>query len=416
MSTVSSLRDILIDQTIHAVAEKGFEDISLRAVTSDAGCSTAAVFQYFGSKAGLIDAAMKKALQNDLDFHRSFAETTAGLVLSQRRFAHQLAFYIEQRSQLITARFWSEIMFKSGQTPKAGEHLRAWHAMRITFWQSRLHENNGNPGLAPILACYCTMEEAYAYALNGQLAYSLMLRETAEALTAQSFAGDGDIQHSEISEWLDRSAHRFEVSATAERNALSQGLLDLAAKHIVHYGVDALTQRKITKLAGTSSAMIAYHFGNLDAFVNEAIWRALAVDIPNEVHPNLLGNCKQTSLSQWADLLTHFIVPARESDNHQNGFFIGVARIIGQAALLVKHRQKLHPIVDHMRKFEGRGSYNASQTIWPPDIKISRAAAAAFAVWVKGQAIVNEAFDDNSRNNKERLLDVASLIFGVQKP
>ncbi|MGD9661170.1 MAG: TetR family transcriptional regulator [Porticoccaceae bacterium] len=414
MSTAPDLRHSLIDQTIRAVAEHGVEGISLRAITANAGCSTAAVFQYFGNKAGLIDEAMKRALEDDIRVHNQFAETTAGLVLHHQRFADQLAFYIEQRSNSISARFWSEILFKSGQIPQASAHLRSWHAMRIDFWRSRLLQSNGNPNLAPILACYCTMEEAYAYALGGRLEYSLMLRETATAITANSFSNNGATQSSEISKWLDRSAQRFEVSTTSERNALSQGLLDLAAKHIINHGVDALTQRKITKLAGTSSAMIAYHFGNLDAFVNEAIWRALAIDIPNEVHPFIEGGRKQTSLPQWAGLLTKFIVPARESQTGRNGFFIGVARILGQTALLVKRRQELQPIVDHMRKFEGRGSYTASQTIWPPNLKISRATAAAFAVWIKGQAIVNEALADTG-NHTECLLDAASLVFGVQK-
>jgi len=404
------LRDALITEAINTVALQGLESFSLRTVSSAAGCSTAVVFQHFGSKDGLMTAALQQALTDEKNTHNHLGDHTTGVIFHHLGFADLIASYVELRSKSVTARFWSEVLFKSQQVAGAPAYLEQWHALRTQFWLTKLSQTSCASALAPIIAAYCAMEEVYAYSLSTHLEYRLLLRETTRALTVKGFGAKPTEYHSDISEWLGQGSPRFQVTHKPDRNALSERMLNLAAKHIITKSISSLNQRKIAKDAKTSSSMIAYHFGNLDAFVNEAIWRALVIDIPNEVNPAIAGGKKQKTMTEWSKFLSTLITRSQTSTKNA-GFYINVARITGQASLLAQHRSEILPIIDHLRTFEGSGSYRASKTIWPSTIKIDRAAATGFGIWIKGQAILSEALSLLDKDNRSQLLDAATLLF-----
>ncbi|MEH6759340.1 MAG: TetR/AcrR family transcriptional regulator [Parasphingorhabdus sp.] len=76
MSKAVSIREMLLDQTVAMIAERGLEKISLRVIASQPGCSTAIIFQQFQSKAGLIAHALEYALAKDDALHCSLTVTS----------------------------------------------------------------------------------------------------------------------------------------------------------------------------------------------------------------------------------------------------------------------------------------------------------------------------------------------------
>jgi AcrR family transcriptional regulator len=411
MSEKHRLRDALVTETIKAISIQGLESLSLRNVSAAAGCSTGVVFQNFGGKEELIAAALEKALSGEKKFHDDFSSHTDAVAFHHLSFADLVASYVELRAESVCARFWTEILFKSQQLVSAPLYISQWHSLRVEFWQAKLSQSACDPALAPILSAYCSMEEVYAYSLIGHPEYRLLLRETTRALTAKGFGVQLSDYHCDISEWLGQGSPRFQVPTQPDRNELSQRLLDLAAKHIVSKGIGSLNQRKIAKEAKTSSSMIAYHFGNLDTFVNEAIWRALLINIPNEVNPAIAGGQKQKNVAEWSAVLSILITRPRTKVKRA-GFYINVARITGEVSLLARQRLELLPIVDHLRNFEGSGSFRASKSIWPDAISLDRSTATAFGVWIKGQAVLNETLSAAEQDSRAQLLDAAALLLG----
>jgi len=411
MSEKHRLRDALVTETIKAISTQGLESLSLRNVSMAAGCSTGVIFQNFGGKEELIAAAMEQALAEEKEFHTDFSDHTAAITFHYLSFADLIAAYIELRAGSVHARFWSEILFKSSQIAIAPGYIGQWHSLRQGFWQTKLNQTSCDSALAPIIAAYCAMEEVYAHALVSHPEYRLLLRESVRALTAKGFSAKASPQHSDISEWLGQGSPRFQMPTKPDRNELSHRLLDLAAKDIVSKGIGSLNQRKIAKDAKTSSSMIPYHFGNLDTFVNEAIWRALLINIPNEVNPAIADGKKQKDVAEWSAVLSLLITHPRTKVKRA-GFYINVARITGEVSLLARQRLELLPIVDHLRNFEGSGSFRASKSIWPAELPLDRSTATAFGVWIKGQAVLNEALSATEKDSRIQLLNTASLMLG----
>ena len=56
-------RDRLLDVAERLFAEHGFDAVSLRAITTDAGANLAAVNYYFGSKEALIEAVVARLVE-----------------------------------------------------------------------------------------------------------------------------------------------------------------------------------------------------------------------------------------------------------------------------------------------------------------------------------------------------------------
>lgn len=401
------IHEALLDQTIAMVAEAGLEKISLRTIAAQAGCTTAVIFQQHGGKAGLMAAALRRALAQDEAAHAALAAECGGLLTSHSSLADFLAGYVALRAGQPVPRFWSEVLFKSKQVGNATSHLVRWHAMRTAFWSGVLGGVSTDPVLAEMIAGYTAMEETYAYPLAGEMQYQLLLRETARALTGTVFgpspAGDGAPG---VSARLDRAPL---PSASTEAVAMREQLLSHAVAAIVEDGIGTINKRGLTDKAAVSSSMIAYHFGDMRSFVNEAVWRALVHGIPRELDPTLGNAAIPATLAEWFAALDGHVRP-RVGDAPA-GFYTGFARITGQACLLAEARGSLMPLVRHLRALEGWGTYRVVQTIGLAGNRIGRDQAAAFGMWIKAEAVLREAGLSDPAGGIGAIIRVAERIF-----
>ena len=266
------LRDTLLTHAIAIAAERGVEGMSLRTVAAAVGYSTIVIFQNFGSKAGFVEAALTRALKEEQRFHNALAARLEGLQPGHEDFANLVASYVELRVTSKTARFWSQILYNARLITNCASMLRAWHALRIDFWQKRLTAAGRATDLAPFLAAYLAVEEVYAFALTEEAEYRLLLRATAKTITRATFASPGgDDDH--IMNWLNTRPTQFHTEPAADPKSLSERLLTVAIADILQSGVKALNQRRVGSNAGVSGSMIVYHFGDMASFVNQAYGR-----------------------------------------------------------------------------------------------------------------------------------------------
>ncbi|MGD9660673.1 MAG: TetR/AcrR family transcriptional regulator [Porticoccaceae bacterium] len=412
MNDSSSLREILIDKTIAAIVVGGLESVSLRAVVNAAGCSTTAIFGHFGNKSGLLQACLEHAFEEDLLFHNNFSHHTRGLALDHQSFAALLASYIELRAKTRAAAFWSEVVFKSRQfsEDKARNSIRQWHQMRVSFWHSRLQQSSCTTDLAPVLAAYTVTEGAYALTLHKNLEYLLLLREACTAITAKSFGASSEHISSQVWTWLESGSPRFSIDAPQTRNPLCERLLNQAAKHIVLQGVDRVNINKIAKDAGTSSAMVLYHFGTMGSFINEAIWRAVLLKIPEEMIPVIKNGHGSKPPTSWLDVVKGLLKKPLDSKKEYNNFYLKVARIIGQAALLARHNSELEPLIDQLRINEGVSVYHIFKNFSKDEGTLPRSIAGVIGLWLKGQVIIDDIHVDQSGSAAESVTDVISTL------
>ena len=106
--------------------------------------------------------------------------------------------------------------------------------------------------------------------------------------------------------------------------------------------------------------------------------------IPSELDPNAETPKTQPTMADWCRVLRGMVQPGSESN--APGFYTSRARIIGQTCLQMSEREELRPLVEHLRNFEGAGSFRASRKIWPATFGIGRTQAAVFSLWIKGEA------------------------------
>ncbi|MFW2829426.1 TetR/AcrR family transcriptional regulator [Sphingomonas sp. ID0503] len=387
-------RDALVEAAVAGISRDGLDDLTLRDVATAAGCSPAGVFLYFAGKRELIAEAMRAALEEDAAWHDSLDHTIDGLTLSSRSLLDLVSSYLRLRSICRTGPFWSEILFKAADVDDSVEPLRQWISRREAFWRNHLERMGLDGTNARTLNTYVMMEEVYSFSLWDGLDYVLLVGETLRALVARLTNASPDNFGSEITSFMSRqSVEAHALALQDETSSLKEQLLEVAIPEILKGGIRSLNLRRVAKRANRSLSMITYHFGDTGSFINEAVWRALFKGIPKEIDPNSGGGVAFPTLQEWADRLGELIDP--RGDEHPAGFYIGVARLTGQAALQARRVPELKPLILHLRKIEGSGTYRASQTIWPPSCSIARSAAAAFGIWVKGQAVMNETVCDD---------------------
>jgi len=377
----------LLDQTIAMLARMGLENISLRTIAARADCTTAVIFQQYQGKAGLLSAAIDRALDIDSEAHAALLTQVSGLIGSREAVADFIGSYVTVRASQDVPRFWSEILFKSQQLPEARGQLQRWFAMRSGFWQDVLATAAVDAALADTIAAYSIMEEVYAYPLLGDAQYRLLLHETARALIETAF----DPTHARhrspgISAILGKVPWPANPE-TADSTDMREQLLTHAIHAIVENGIGTINQRSLSQKAGVSSSMIAYHFKDMKSFVNEAIWRALVQGIPPVLDPG--RSAMPTTMQQWFEALETYVRP-RIGDTPA-GFYTVFARITGQACLLADSRPSLMPLVHHLRALEGWGTYRVALSIQPEHAVVARDHAAAFGMWIKAEAVLREA-------------------------
>lgn len=95
------LREHLLGIATETIARTGVEGLSLRTLATDAGTSTSAVYQLFGSRAALLDAVYLRVLeefnraQADAPMHEDSTEDLLELARAYRRWA------LENRKQFL---------------------------------------------------------------------------------------------------------------------------------------------------------------------------------------------------------------------------------------------------------------------------------------------------------------------------
>ena len=397
----------LLDQTIAMLANMGLENISLRTIAARADCTTAVIFQQHHSKAGLLSAAIDRALDQDAHAHAALVGQVAGLIGSREALADFIASYVTVRACQDVPRFWSEILFKSQQLPEARFQLQQWFAMRTRFWQDVLATVPADPALADMIAAYSIMEEIYAYPLLGDAQYRLLLHETARALIEGAFDTPNVHNRSPgISEMLGKVPWQANPEPT-ENGDMREQLLTHAIRAIVQSGIGTINQRSLSQNAGVSSSMIAYHFKDMKSFVNEAIWRALVQGIPPVLDPGRAA--MPTTMQQWFEALETYVRPS--IGDTAAGFYTVFARITGQACLLAGSRPSLMPLVHHLRALEGWGTHRVALSIQSQHAIVARDHAAAFGMWIKAEAVLREAGLRPPIASSSDIGDVARRIF-----
>jgi AcrR family transcriptional regulator len=410
MKKAEEQRRALLALTIEAVGQRGLGEFSLRHLASTAGQSTTAIFQNFSGKAQLLESALELAIVQDRAFHDRLRATAAALLSSHIDFADFLARYILMRAALPHALFASEILLGLDDYPGCHGLLRQWHAARTGFWAELLGRLEARPDLASVVADYALMEEFYAYALHGQCTYGMLLAETCRALCDSGFhGGTAGPATSQISLKLDTQPWSLREAGSGSDAPLQEQMLGEAIRIIDEAGLEALNQRRLAKQAGVSSSAIAYYFKDMKSFRNRAIWRALISGVPSQLDPERTAVEPPRDLGQWLETLGGMLEIAEGA--RPAGFYIGFARLTGQACLLARHDSSLLPLVAYLRELEGWGTYRASRTIAAQARLIGRDHASAFGVWIKSEALLRRVRLSAPGTSGKRLAFAARQIF-----
>lgn len=380
----------LVRETIRMGARSGIGNISLRNISSSAGCSTSVIFQHYGDKAGLVGAALKHAIVEERDIHVTMYADINGLLVDRLTFADFVASYIEGRSTRDAPLFVSGLVLHDEFGSRFVASLREWHGLRTEFWAACLAQYADAALSSELLTAYVAMEEFYAFALGGSGRYRLLLRETTRALTGKAL---GDVTHDAMRRTLAMALNAVPrplgESAASNCDSVPERLLKNAANAMIAHGVHALNQRDVARSAKVSPSMIAYHFGDMDSFADKAIWRALLHNVPQQLNPELQIEGRPITMAEWLEALDRMLQPGNGAVTR--GFYAGFAGITAQACLLAQSRPELRPLIAYLRELEGWGTYRVSRNVAGSPLKVGRDHAAAFAVWLKAQGMLTQA-------------------------
>ncbi|MEZ5687354.1 MAG: TetR family transcriptional regulator [Caenibius sp.] len=403
------MRKTLAEIAMKSVSTSGLESISLRKIAKQAECSTAVIFQNFDSKTGLLLAAAELAQKKEAEHHRHLLEKIDGLISCHLAFSDFLAAYIDLRVSRPEARFLSEVLIKLSGNEIFRPTLQRWHTDRGAFWQAVLGSFEFGDAVGPLISEYCLMEEIYAYSLNGNPRYQLFQKDTVRALTDACFHhGATSGASNEINRVLAWRAYETRRQLEVSRPKMPTEMLDHAVDMITHGGIGALNQRSLAQRAGVSPSMIAYHFNDMKSFTNEAIWQALVKDLPGEFDPDKIVKLPKT-LPDWVDFLYNTLLTVPADAN--SGFYVSYSRMTGEAALLACADKSLEPLILYLREIDGWGTYRLSRNIASIARSSRHEHAAAFAVWVKAEALLHHSGLVNPACGRERVGTAMSLIF-----
>ncbi|WP_285020567.1 TetR family transcriptional regulator [Novosphingobium sp. fls2-241-R2A-195] len=406
----AAIADQLVMHTIAMIAHQGLDKLSLRTIAARSGCSTAYIFQKFGNSEGLMLAALDRAIAIEEASHADLLEQLSPLPVGQTTLGDFLCYYVETRATADVPRF-----MLSWVTTTAPAHIASllgtWHAMRRDFWKAASLQCGLQPDMPAILADYALMEESYATALQGSLRYDLLLKETIRALLGISPSANKREEVS-IADTLNVVPPPLGPGTPDANGSIRDRLLFHAREEILQNGIGAVNQRSTARNAGASNSAIAYYFGSMDAFVDEAIWRAMLSDIPPELDPNRTIEGRRLSVQQWLTALNRHLQGA--DDGEPAGFYCTYARLTVQTCLLARSRPSLKPLVVFLRELDGWGTYRTSRILEATFKPIGRDQASAFAIWIKGSAVINTAVNLKTRISVSNLNSGASWIFGNQ--
>jgi AcrR family transcriptional regulator len=380
------LRELLLWGAVDVVAQDGLERLSLRTTAAKAGATTAAIVHHFKNKSGLLDAVSHLAYAAELEFHDSVNVIALTQKLSHQALVEWVAWYITTRANNRIALFWSELLFKATTVDGSPESIAAWHDLRCKFWGKLLSVQGIDTSMAPFFVAYLCMEEVCAQGLSGQVEYELLMRESVWTLIAAGLGSPTLIERS-VSSIFDAQRRAFVVPVEKDRDTAADRLLNFASKNLLRRGIHSINQRKIGEDAGTSASMVIYYFGSMAAFESQAIWRAMVQGgVPPSISPSSDPELTNT-LDKWSAVLAKTIC-ATDGDR-EPGFYCNFARIAGEVSLLSRRRPEMKSLIEHLRMLDGSASFTAGQTIWRDALTLSRNQASAFAMWMKGHAVLS---------------------------
>lgn len=413
-----ALRHVLLDATEALAASNGIEGVALRAVAVAAGKSTTAIFQHFGSKEGLLLASIEHALAKVAHWHDEWRASLGGLPLTREALAEVIAFYVQSQSTDSAARLCLETLFKSRQLPGVSGLLTEWDCMRRRFWEDLL-SRSPYTHLAPILATYTAAEQGFAVSLSSEPRYALLLREAVLGLLDGCHgAHDPNQVTTPAIHWLEQNVVSPETLGGSDPKgtrgpvAAMERLIDRAAATIIEQGISGLNLRRLAAEVDVAPSLIVYHYGDFASFTRAAIWRAMMDDVPDYFDSSQGAAAGRGADRNWLADLERAVVAA--DGNHPAGFYVNYARILGQVSMLATRQPELRPLILQLRAIEGSGIHHASQTVWPRAFRLGRRTAASFAIWIKGQAILNEGLPPGSQATRASdALATLSILTGA---
>ena len=411
MNNNDTLVDLVLDLSLESVGSTGLEGFSIRNIANAAGCSVTPIYRRFATKSELLLAVQMYAYGEELKFHKDFTAQLEGMPLDFENMVEVVILYIEKRAKFTVARFGSEVLVKFDPDTFSRELLQHWHQLRLKFWSDLLSaaERVFPAELPGFIATYVVMEELYAYELWPNTHYRMLLSETVRALFACTFGVQDTAAEGKVCLWINKGTDAFPDFDKHQPDDLAEKLLEMAAVEIRKKGVDSLSQRSLTKKAGVSSAMIAYHFGNMANFVNEALWRVLLKDLPRQYNPGVVESVKQKDQVEWVRVLRRLTRP--KTKHVKAGFYAEYACLTGQASLLASRQKSLYPLIEHLRRIDGWGTYRSAQTIWPSSLNVERGSASVCSIWLKGQAVLNDALSGPDMIPNAAFYFAAELLF-----
>lgn len=392
---------------MEGIARQGLGNMPMRAIAAEAGVTTAAIVHHFADKSSLLCAAMEQALAEDTAFHERLIAGLGGRPLGYLNFVEWTANTIRLRQDRDYARFWSEVLFHPHAVKSNLRHIEAWHDMRVRAWGDILEGQGRDRSFAEGLVTYLCMEEVWAQGLDAFAEYPILQRETLRALLAEPYEVTWREEHS-ISTLLEPRLERFALRPVLNPDDLRERLLTEAARDMFEHGIETVNQRRIAGNLGVSPSIIAYHFGGTSNFRNQATWRAMIHKVADPLNP-YSSKARPGTLEDWAQGMADAISPSDGTGD--NGFYVSFARAIGEVALLSRREPELIPLVEHLRILDGTASYEAGRGIWKGIVPLRRAQASAFAMWMKGRAVLNTAFGyDRASTRKALVAAVTRLI------
>jgi len=383
----------MLDTALGMIAADGLDAFSLRDLAQAIGRSTTVIFNTFHTKAGVLSALAERAMAADEAFHQDFFAAVEGLALNRTVLRTLTTRYVLLRAEPERrfARLWIEAALAGRADPGLRDVVARWTAMRRACWTRVLEASAAFSRLEPVYFQYVVMEEIYANALAGRADYELLLQESLEALL--DMAGGADPATAPISDWFAENIARPVAPAQGlDDGSLKLKLLDIAADQILEGGVEAVTNRSVSQQAETSTSSIPYHFGDMRRFLVEAVWHSVFREIPRYLDARRPAETSRPDdISGWADLLAPTMALDAEGDGRRAGFYVKYARLISQICLLAPRDKVFAELAMLLRGPEGGGTYARREAVWPPSHRLTRLGATRFALWIKGQALLDSA-------------------------
>lgn len=400
----------IIHEASEIIAAHGLAALSFRDLALAIGKSTTVIVNLFQSKSGLLKAVIATAIEEDEAFHQEFFAEIEGLAIGHAALIGLLRRYVRLRTsdRVRSARIWEECLVGAGLDPAHIALMANWQAGREAAWDRYLSGRFQFAGLARVLVAYLIMEEFYAGALQNRTDYDVIASESLAGLV-DHVMGRPD-EPAVAADWfLDRVAIPKPPADSLDPASVKLRLLDIAADQILSSGIDNVTNRSVSQIAGTSTSTIPYHFGDMRRFLMDAVWHSVFREMPRYLdHRQPMEIDGPKTVEIWAERMA----PTLASGQGGAGFYVKYARLIAQICLKARRDPAFVDLAMILRGPEGGGTYTRRDT-WPPQLDLTRLAAARFALWIKGRALLDAGLNLPA-TPRDSLLEAVEVLIATR--